>query len=113
VMPLAIITSLEVAYRISHKYDDYGLADIPSDHRWHFAWTWTPALVMTVTKLLYQSVTSSISLLDPYDRLRRQRLRRDRILVRDNLCKTSLQLCIEASQRRRRALLATALSALL
>jgi hypothetical protein len=113
VMPLALIASLEVTYRFSHKNDDYGLADIPSDHRWHYAWTWPPALVMTVTKLLYQSVTSSISLLDPYDRLRRQRLRSDRILVRNNLSKTSLQLCFEALRSRRWALLATALSALL
>jgi hypothetical protein len=113
VMPLAIIASLEVTYQISHKNEDYGLAAIPSDHRWRYAWTWTPALVMTVTKLLYQSVTSSISLLDPYDTLRRQRLRSDCFLVRKNMSKTSLQLCIEALRSRRWALLATSLSALL
>jgi hypothetical protein len=111
--PLAIIASLELTYRISHRYDDYGLASIPSDRQWHYAWTWIPALVMTITKLLCRSVTSSISLLDPYSRLRNQRTIGYRAFCRSNLSKPSLQLCFESLQNRRWALLTTSLSALL
>jgi hypothetical protein len=112
-IPLAVIASLEVTYRISHRQDDYGLAAVPSDHRWHYTWTWTPALIMTIVKLLCQSVTSSIALLDPYSRLRKQTPISGRTLGRNNLSKTSLQLCCESLKSRRWALLATAFSALL
>jgi len=112
VIPLAIIASLELTCYMSHKSHNIGLAAVPSNHKWHYAWTRTPALVMTITKLLCQSVTSAISLLDPYSRLRKQTSTSDRTLGGSHLSKTALQLCYESLRSRRWALLATALSAL-
>jgi hypothetical protein len=113
VMPLAVIASLEVTYQVSHSNPEYGLASVPSNHRWHYAWTWIPALVMTVTKFFCRSVTTSITLLDPYSRLRKQGAVGYSTFRRSNLSKPSLQLCFEGLQNRRWAVLATSLSALL
>jgi len=113
VTPVVVIASLEISYQISHRNDDSGLADVPTNPRWHYAWTWTPALIMTITKLFCQMVTSSISLLDPYSKLRKQSCVTNGNLCRSNLPKPSLQLCFESGKSKRWALLATALSALL
>ncbi|TIA61168.1 hypothetical protein D6C77_03631 [Aureobasidium pullulans] len=110
VIPLAIVVALEVTYRTSINRP--GLGDVYINSSSHYLWTLLPALLMTGVKLLHQSVASSITLLDPFSKLRRGCFPATRSLARGNLSKTSLQLCYEGCKGKRWALFGSALSTL-
>lgn len=102
VVPLAAVLALEIIYQIYAKHDSLG--DVPSTDYWHLLWTWIPALIMTIIKLLSQTITSSIALMDPFRLLRNKSVTARRIWLDSNLSQPSSQLLYQGLSNSRWAM---------
>jgi hypothetical protein len=111
VVPLAVVLSLEIIYRTYAKKNSLG--DVPSTGYWHILWTWIPASIMTIIKLLSQTITSSIALLEPFRLLRDKSVVARRIWLNDNLSRPSLQLLCRGLSNSRWAISAAGFATLL
>jgi len=111
ILPLGVVFSLEATYQMSQKHN--GLGEVPANPYWHYAWTWSPALIMVIIKLLSQSATTSIALLDPYSMLRDKAVAARQSLSYNKLSKTTFQLCYDGCRNKRWILLGVGVSALL
>jgi hypothetical protein len=111
ILPLIIAACLEATYQISHQ--KHGLDDAPVNQYWHYAWTWIPALTMTLVSLLYSSLTWSVALLDPYSILRTTSVAAQPALSHLNLSNPSIQLFYQGLRLKRYALIAASVSAIL
>jgi hypothetical protein len=67
IMPLGIIITLETLLRLSHR--DSGICDIIQNKQTQLAASIIPAIVMTLTKLLYSGYDFNLRVFDPYVQL--------------------------------------------
>jgi hypothetical protein len=70
VVPLAIIVTLEVLLRLSHR--DSGICDIIQNKQTQLAASIVPAFVMASTKLLYSGYDFNLRIFDPYVQLHKR-----------------------------------------
>jgi hypothetical protein len=70
VVPLAIIVTLEVLLRLSHR--DSGICDIIQNKQTQLAASIIPAFVMASTKLLYSGYDFNLRIFDPYVQLHKR-----------------------------------------
>lgn len=99
ILPMVIITSLEITLYLSGKHRGFG--DAPENNYAHCVWTLLPAGIMTTTKLLHESAGFLIELLDPYNRLKQGAADIRTTLVQNHLHRSSIEVvCIAFSTRR-------------
>ncbi|KAI1868007.1 uncharacterized protein JN550_006495 [Neoarthrinium moseri] len=56
---------------LTHGRDNEGITDLPPGDKYlHYAWTTAPALILTVTGLIYASMDTNIRILTPFANLR-------------------------------------------
>jgi hypothetical protein len=70
VVPLAIIVTLEILLRLSHR--DSGICDIIQNKQTQLASSIVPAFVMASTKLLYSGYDFNLRIFDPYVQLHKR-----------------------------------------
>jgi hypothetical protein len=110
-LPVAIVGAIEATYRISSKQQ--GLGDI-SDHEYlHYTWTFMPALIMTLVKILGHTMAFSIELLDSYLLLRLGNTPGNQTLFIDYLSGDSLSRCYHSIRFKRFAVFSISLVTLL
>ncbi|KGO56618.1 Protein of unknown function DUF3433 [Penicillium expansum] len=69
ILPVAVIISLEVVYHISASTHGITLVDGKSPYI-HYIWTYIPALVMFIIRVVFASVEFGARIVQPYARLR-------------------------------------------
>jgi hypothetical protein len=110
-LPIAIIGIIEATYRISSVQQ--GLGDLLDHEYLHYTWTLVPALIMTLVKLLGQTMAFSVELLDSYLLLRLGNSPGNRTLFRDYLSGNSLTRCYHSVRSKRFAVFSISLVTLL
>lgn len=110
-LPLAIIVSLETTYHRSVLHQ--GLGDVTDRGYLHYTWTVIPALILTIIKVLGQSLAFSIEILDPHLVLKAGGGTAKQTLFHDYLYQTSLPRCLSSVRSGRWAVLSVSLSTLL
>jgi len=111
-LPLLLIAALEISYHFSQR--PHGLGFVQKDSRYeHYLWTLLPGSIMTALKLLQQSLTFSIELLDPFLVLRRGSASAAITLLNGFLSCNALQACLRSARTRRFAVFSIAFSTLL
>ncbi|KAG9760593.1 hypothetical protein KCU73_g2806, partial [Aureobasidium melanogenum] len=110
-LPLAIIATIEATYHASSTAQ--GLTDVSDVRYLHYAWTWTPALITTLVKLLGQTLAFAVELLDPYLVLKLGNSSGSQNLFHDYLSGNSLSRCIDSIRTRRLAVFSVSLMTLL
>ncbi|KAG9557915.1 hypothetical protein KCU71_g10548, partial [Aureobasidium melanogenum] len=111
-VPLLLIASLEITYHFSRR--THGLGCFEQNARYsHYTWTLLPGSIMTTLKLLQQSLTFSVELLDPFLVLKRGSAAASRTLMSVLLSCNALQACFRSVRTRRFAVFSIAFSTLL
>lgn len=111
-VPLLLIASLEVTYHFSRR--THGLGCFEQNARYsHYTWTLLPGSIMTTLKLLQQSLTFSVELLDPFLVLKRGSAAASSTLMSVFLSCNALQACFRSVRTRRFAVFSIAFSTLL
>ncbi|KAG9692561.1 hypothetical protein KCU95_g7404, partial [Aureobasidium melanogenum] len=110
-LPLAVVSSLEITYHISVKHQ--GLSDVTDRGYLHYTWTVIPALILTIIKTLGQSLAFSIEILDPHLVLKAGSGTAKQTLFHDYLYQTSLSRCLSSVRFGRWAVLSVSISTLL
>lgn len=107
---IAAIVTLELLYRSSQRHG--GIADLPSDDA-RYAYTYVPALVMTIIVALFSSLDSSLRIFQPYRNLRIGGSSAQQSILDDQLGKMSIQALYSSLSKRQFALSASTLAVLL
>ncbi|KAJ9636690.1 hypothetical protein H2199_007683 [Coniosporium tulheliwenetii] len=107
---IAAIVTLELLYRSSQRHG--GIADLPSDNA-RYAYTYVPALGMTIIAALFGSFDSSLRIFQPYRNLRRGRSTAQQSILDDQLGKMSIQALYSSLSKRQFAVSASTLAVLL
>jgi len=110
IIPVALIISLEVSYRISTKNN--GMVDIVSDGYIHYTYAYLPAAVMVVLSTLFLTLDFTIRTVQPYHALRGGSYA-FQSLFDQPLGKMTLPAAWDALWKRQPAVLATTFGALL
>jgi hypothetical protein len=110
-LPVAAVSTIEATYQISAKQQ--GLGDILEHEYLHYTWTLVPALIMTLVKLLGQTIAFSIQLLDSYVLLRLANRPENQTLFVDRLSGNSLSRCYHSIRSKRFAVTSISLVTLL
>lgn len=112
IVPLLLVIALEITYHFSRR--THGLGCFEQNTRYsHYTWTLLPGSIMTTLKLLQQSLTFSVELLDPFSVLKRGSAAADSTLMSVFLSCNALQACFRSVRTRRFAVLSIASSTLL
>ncbi|KAG9650167.1 hypothetical protein KCU64_g9164, partial [Aureobasidium melanogenum] len=112
ILPLLLIVALEITYHFSRRA--HGLGCFEQNARYsHYTWTLLPGSIMTTLKLLQQSLTFSIELLDPFSVLKRGSAAASNTLMTVFLSCNAMQACFRSVRTRRFAVLGIAFSTLL
>jgi hypothetical protein len=110
-LPVAIVGTIEATYHISVKQQ--GLGEVSEHEYLHYTWTFVPALIMTLVKLLGQTMAFSIELLDSYLLLRLGNTPGNQTLFMDYLSGNSLSRCYRSIRSKRFAVFSISLVTLL
>lgn len=107
--PLCIIIALEVLLDYSNAHN--GLANVsPTQSYVHYAWTLTPALVMTSISLLYGSLGSVVKSFQPFHAFRQGKASTAVGLLDNYHSQTAIEILWSAGSKRQWATVAVALS---
>ncbi|KAH0283938.1 hypothetical protein KCU62_g8649, partial [Aureobasidium sp. EXF-3399] len=111
-LPLLLIVALEISYHLSQR--PQGLGSVQKNSRYeHYLWTLLPGSIMTTLKLLQQSLTFSVELLDPFLVLKKGSAAAENTLLSGFLSCNALQACFKGFRTRRFAVFSIAFSTLL
>lgn len=110
-LPLTVIISLEITYHMSVR--NQGLGDVTDRGYLHYTWTVIPALILTIIKIMGQSLAFSVEILDPHLVLKAGGAAAKQTLFHDYLYQTSLPRCLRSVRFSRWAVLSVSLSTLL
>ncbi|KAH0370695.1 hypothetical protein KCU65_g2265, partial [Aureobasidium melanogenum] len=112
IVPLLLIAALEITYHFSLRPHGLGCSEQSAEYS-HYTWTLLPGSIMTTLKLLQQSLTFSVELLDPFLELKRGSAAANRTLMSAFLACNALQICFRSVRTQRFAVLSIAFSTLL